>query len=419
MGANPATRARHAGRAALQHPDFIKMLAARVTNSTATNMLHVVVGWEVYRFTGDPLALGLLGLAQFLPNILFFLLTGFAADRLPRQALLATCFSIQTLAAVALLLIVGAPQPALPAILAVLFVIGTCRAFAQPTGQALIPNLVPSEHLGNAIAWASSGVQLAVIVGPALGGLALVLGSGRALGTVAVVYACAAVTAALIRNRSQQIQKKRVTPDTILAGIRFIWHRKIILGAISLDLFAVLLGGATALLPVYASDILNVGEVGLGALRSSIAVGAALCGVALTQMPISKHVGRTLLITVAAFGVAIIVFGLSKSFWLSVVALFAAGAADMVSMFIRNTLVQLATPDEMRGRVSAVSSMFIGASNELGEFESGGVAALVGVLPSVLIGGVGTVVVALLWSYLFPDLRQVDALDAESLASRV
>ena len=400
----------------LQHRNFTRLLVARFLNVFATSMLHTVVGWEVYELTGSAFALGLIGLVQFLPNVMFFLLTGLAADRLPRHRIVAGCYLVQALAGTALYFVLTGPEPSFTMILPILFVVGGSRAFSLPTGQALLPNLVPVADFAHAVAWMGSAIEAAVILGPAVGGLLLTIGTDVALLTIIAIYGCASTVAFLIRRDRRGPRRERPTLDTVLAGIRFIWRRKIILGAISLDLFAVLLGGAIAMLPIYARDILEVGELGLGLLRSSIAVGAIACGIYLARRPLRRHCGRKLLVAVAVFGVAIIVFGISEVFWISALALMAAGAADMISVFVRNTLVQLATPDEMRGRVSAVSTMFIGASNELGEFESGAVAALVGVVPSVLIGGVGTVAVAIGWAYLFPDLLRIDRLDRESLA---
>lgn len=400
----------------LEHGNFVRLLVARFLNVFATSMLHTVVGWEVYELTGSAFALGLIGLVQFLPNILFFLLTGLAADRLPRHRIVAGCYFVQAVAGAALYLVLTGPAPSFVMILPILFVVGASRAFSLPTGQALLPNLVPGGDFARAVAWMGSAMEAAVIVGPAVGGILLTISTGVALLTIVVIYACAAAVASMIRRDQRQFQRERPTLDTVLAGLRFIWRKQIILGAISLDLFAVLLGGAIAMLPIYASDILQVGELGLGLLRSSIAVGAIACGIWLARRPLRRHCGRKLLIAVAVFGIAIIVFGISETFWISVVALMAAGAADMVSVFVRSTLVQLATPDDMRGRVSAVSTMFIGASNELGEFESGAVAALVGVVPSVLIGGAGTIAVAIGWARLFPELLKIHRLDEESLA---
>jgi predicted MFS family arabinose efflux permease len=297
----------------------------------------------------------------------------------------------------------------------IIFVIGTGRTFSAPASSALVPNVVPPEHFPNAVAWSNATWELAVIIGPMIGGLLLKTGAPTVCAIVCGIYCCCIILISSLRTRVQVISKEPVRVATILAGLRYIFDRQIILGAVSLDLFAVLLGGATALLPVYAKDILESGPEGLGLLRSSLAAGAVVCGLVIIRMPVRRHAGRILLVTVGLFGAAISVFGISTSVWLSMAALFVAGAADMVSVYIRQTLIQLATPDEMRGRVSSVTSMFVGASNELGEFRAGTLAAGVGVVTSVVVGGIGTVLVAASWALLFPKLRRIDALEVKSL----
>jgi MFS family permease len=403
-----------APRAAFQYRDFRLSLAAGVVSVFAMQMQSVAIGWQVYDLTHRPFDLGLVGLAQFVPAISLSLLSGQTADRYDRRAILRICQIGQALCS--LLLCVQAryaiPSPA--PIYAILVLMGVARAFSAPAGQALLPHLVPAEHFSNAVTWSHSVRQVATMVGPAVGGLIY----GLAHGASAVYAICAAlgllafVWTSLIETRTGRLEKESTTLRTLLAGVRYVWHEKIVLGCISLDLFAVLLGGAVALLPMYARDILHVGPLGLGFLRTAPAVGAASMGAVLAYHPLRKKAGDTMLIAVAIFGVATIVFGISKSFTLSLLALTVSGAADMVSVVIRLTLVQLSTPAAMRGRVSAVNMAFINASNELGEFESGITAALWGAVPAVLVGGVGTCVVVALWAWLFPGLRKLDALSA-------
>lgn len=403
------------GFVAFRHPDFVHVFAARVLNGLATNMLHIAIGWEVWRITGEPLMLGYVGMAMFVPNPLFFLAAGVAADRFPRRHVLSLSYALQLACALALLAIFAGEDPSMPLVLAILFLVGVGRIFSQPANHGLLPNVVPKEHFPNAIAWGNLGQQFATISGPAIGGALLAFGSTFVFATIAVFYAATSILMYRIRSRSQVLDREPVRLATVLAGLRFIFRRQIILGAISLDLFAVLLGGVRALLPVYATDILHVGAAGLGLLASSIAVGAALCGLVLTRIPIRRRTGRTLFVTVGVFGIAIVAFGLSEAMWLSMAALALSGAADMVSLFIRQTLIQFATPDDMRGRVTAVNSVFVGASNELGEFESGLLAALIGVVPTVVVGGLGTIAVAAAWAAMFPLLRRVDALDHDEI----
>jgi MFS family permease len=361
----------------------------------------------------------LVGLFLFAPNILFFLIAGATADRLPRRLVLASCYLLHTVAAAALYFIFSSQTPNIILVYLALFAIGAGRCFAQPASHAIVPNIVPKEHFTNAVAWGSSGQQLAVIVGPAIGGGLLVLGAPVVFVVVTVLFAANLELMLMITSRQQTFAKEPISAESLFAGLKFIFNRQIILGAISLDLFAVLFGGAIAMMPIYAADILHVGEVGLGLLRSAIAVGGAVCALDLTQFPIRRNAGRALLISVAVFGVGTIVFGTSVNIYLSLGALMIAGGADAVSVFIRQSMVQLGTPDHMRGRVTSVNSMFVGASNELGEFESGTVAAWLGVVPSVVIGGVATIFVALLWAKMFPRLRRVNALSAEGIGQQL
>jgi MFS family permease len=372
-------------------------------------MQSVAVGWQIYAITGRPVALAWVGLAQFFPVVCLSLPAGQMADRFERRRILIGCHAATAALSGALYSMAFAGTPRLTPIYAVLAGIGVARAFGGPASQSILPNLVPPEHFGNAIAWGSSFWQGATVIGPMLGGIVLAA-TGRAetvYFTAAVCSAGACVLAAAMRPVGKV---ERRAASSLLAGIRYVWDREILLGSISLDLFAVLLGGVTALLPIFARDVLGLGPWALGALRSAPAAGAAGTGVALALWPLQRRTGAKMLACVALFGVATVVFGLSRNFALSLVALMAAGAADMVSVFVRSALVQLATPDPMRGRVSAVNMVFIGASNELGEFESGLTAQWLGLVPSVVLGGLGTIFVVALCAWRFPALRRVDRL---------
>ena len=389
-------------------PDFRLFAAIRFMATTAYQMVAVAVGWQVYELTGDPLYLGLAGLAEFLPAFLSALPAGHAADRFDRRRILAACLSWHALAVLGLLTLTLIMKPPVGAIFALVAATGVARAFLVPTIQSLLPVLVPPDLFPRAVAWNSSLTKGAMVAGPALGGLLYAFGP-------AVVYGCAATllaASAIGATRFATPLKVRAAATTglgaLLAGVHYVWSRKDILGAVSLDLFAVLLGGATALLPIYARDILLIGPVGLGVLRAAPSVGAATMAVVLAHRPLERRIGRKLFAAVALFGLATVVFGLSRSFPLSLAALTVLGAADMVSVVTRQTLVQIRTPDEMRGRVSAVNWVFIGASNELGDFESGLTASWFGTVPAVVIGGVGTLAIAALWAWRFPELRRVD-----------
>jgi MFS family permease len=378
-------------------------------------MQAVAVGWQVYEITKRPLDLGLVGLAQFLPGIVLFLLSGHAADRLDRRKLLLVCYAGFALCSALLLLIAWrATASALP-IYVVLLGLGVVRAFNGPVSRAFLPQLVSEEHFPNAVTWNATTWQAATILGPSLGGFLYALAHGPS-----VVYAAAAASAAVaffmttrMKPRARPRQREEINLKTVFAGFSYIWRQKIILGSISLDMFAVLLGGAVALLPVYAREILHTGPWGLGVLRSAPGLGAAAMAIYLAHHPLRRRVGKTMLWCVAGFGVFTIVFGISRSLLLSLGALFLAGAFDMVSVIIRGTLVQLATPDEMRGRVNAVDMIFIGTSNELGQFESGLTASWFGTVPAVVLGGIGTLGVIALWAWIFPDLRHANQLSGK------
>jgi MFS family permease len=395
--------------AVLRNRDFAFFLSARFLATLAVQMQTVAVGWQVYEVTRDPLDLGLIGLSQFLPFVLLILPAGHLADTRDRRRILTLCFALECACALLLLGLAWQGLRSAWPVFAVMMLFGIARAFAMPTGQALLPNLVPRARFGTAVALNTSTWQVATIAGPALGGLVYLSGAPAVYATVAALLAIATAMTLFIRRGGDSAATEEAPGwYTLLSGLRFVRSRRPLLGAISLDLFAVLFGGATALLPVYAADVLHVGPSGLGLLRTAPGIGAAVCGVALGLLPISRRVGHWMFGGVMAFGLAVLVFGLSTSFWLSMAALLVMGAGDMVSVYIRHMLVQLETPDEIRGRVSAVSAVFIGASNELGEFESGLTAAWFGTVPAVIVGGCATLLVAGTWSKLFPELWRMD-----------
>lgn len=396
---------------AFQHPGFLRYWLARVGGNLAVQMVSVAVAWQVYDLTRDPLDLGFVGLVLFLPSILLVLVTGAAADRFSRRTIMGVCLLVEAVCAAGLLaMTLSGPASVLP-IFGVLIVFGTARAFFGPAVQSLVTNLVPEKHLGNAIAWNSSGWQAATIIGPVFGGLLYGIAPEAAYIGGLAMFVFAAVMIMSIARPAQKTSKEPASWENLVAGFKYIWKEKIVLGAITLDLFAVLLGGATALLPVYARDILVLGPLGLGLLRAAPGIGAVVTGIWLTRHPVRDHVGLFMFFFVGAFGLLIVVFGFSTTPWLSIVALALAGAADMISVFIRQTLIQLWTPDAMRGRVNAVNMVFIGASNELGEFRAGVMAAAIGTVHAVTIGGAATVGIAALWAKLFPELRRARHLD--------
>lgn len=386
---------------------FIRFWLARLAGTIANQMLMVAVAWHMYDITSSPWDLGLVGLFQFVPALLMTLPAGHVADRVHRGRIFAACMLTQALMALLLLTATHEHVATRGLILGISVVLGVCRAFQMPAQQALTPQLVPRELLPRAIALSSSGMEAAIIGGPALGGVLYVTGASTVYATCMALLVIACVLALFVRYAHQRATSA-ATWDTFFAGLGFVWRHKLILGATSLDLFAVLLGGATALLPIYARDILHTGPVGLGLLRAAPAVGALCMSLVLVRWPLERHVGPKLMSAVAVFGLAMVVFGLSEHFVLSLLALMVTGAADNVSVVTRSTLVQLETPDEMRGRVSAVNSIFIGASNQLGEFESGATAALMGPVGSVVFGGAGTLLVAALWFRFFPALARRD-----------
>jgi MFS family permease len=399
------------GGAALRIRDFRFFWLSSVATGLALSMSQVAVGWQVYEVRGNPLDLGLVGLAEFLPLPLLALPAGHLADRLPRRSLFAVSAVLDLAMLGGLLLVTLGGASSLWPFLLLAFGTGVASAIGGPPARALTPTIVPPELLASAFATRSSGVQFAVVAGPALGGLLFSIEPELVYG-VACVLAVVALGCVLgIRAGRVPAGADAPSLDSVLAGVRLVRRTPVLLGAISLDLFAVLFGGAVALLPVFAKDVLDVGPAGLGVLRSAPSVGALLVGIYLARRPIERYAGRTLLLVVAAFGASMIVFGLSRSLWLSVLALGVSGAVDMASMVLRSTIVPLVTPDAVRGRVNAVEMVFISASNELGAFESGVAAALVGAVPAVLIGGAATIAVAVVWRRVFPELARVDRLD--------
>jgi len=409
---SPASQA-PAGRAALQYRDFRLFLGARTLFTLAFQMQSVAVGWHVYALTGSALNLGYVGLAQFLPVLGFSLLTGHTADRFDRRRIVTVCYAVLGLCSVLLYTLAQWPDAKVTVIYAVLVLFGTARAFAGPAVQSLVSHLVPTEHLTNAVTWNSSAFEVATIVGPALGGILYGVGNSASpvYATSAVLIALAIFWLTRMRVRTGRMEQRSVSLEQLFAGVRFVWRQKVVLGAISLDLFAVLLGGSVALLPIYARDILHTGPWGLGLLRSAPAVGAGVMALFLAFRPIAGKAGIKMLAGVAVFGLATLAFGVSDNLAVSLVALAVLGAADTISVVVRMSLVQLATPPEMRGRVSAVNLVFVGATNELGEFESGLTAAWWGPIAAVVVGGAGTLLVVGVWAWLFPVLRRINRIE--------
>lgn len=395
----------------LRHKPLGLFWCARVSTTLAFQMQAVAVGWQGYELTRSAFYLGLVGLAQFLPMFLLTLAVGHVADRHDRRLVARVCQIVEGVTAGTLALGSASGWLSKESLLGIVFVAGAARAFEGPTMQALVPGLVPAPLIPRAAAWAAAANQTATILGPALGGVLYAAGPTTVYATASILFLAAHLFIALIRIERAAPSRELVSLESLLAGIAFIRSRPAILGAISLDLFAVLLSGATALLPVYARDLLGTGPWGLGLLRSAPAIGALSISVFLAHHPLQRRVGRVMFGAVGIFGVATIVFAVSTLFVLSLGMLVVLGAADVISVVIRNSFVQIETPDEMRGRVSAVNSMFIGSSNQLGEFESGVTAALFGVVPAALIGGVGTILVMIIWLRLFPELARIDSLE--------
>ncbi len=398
--------------ALLGHRPFVFFWFTRVATIIGYQMLTVAVGWQVYALTGSAFDLGLIGLVQFLPAVVLLLLAGHVADRYDRRRIARICQAVEAL--VALLLATGSVMGWITehAIFALVFVVGAVRAFETPTLQAMLPALVPTLLLPRAVASSATATQTAIIVGPAMGGLLYIAGPAWTYGVSAAMFVTATILTSFIRYERALPAREPATLKSVFAGLTFIRSRQAMLGAITLDMVAVLLGGVTALLPIYARDILRTGPWGLGFLRAAPAVGALLMALHLARHPLQRHAGRTMFAAVAVFGAVTIVFGLSRWFPLSFAALVLLGASDMISVVVRASLIQLGTPDAMRGRVSAVNAMFIGTSNQLGEFESGVTAAWFGTVPSVVIGGIGTILAVVLGLRLFPQLARIDRLES-------
>ncbi len=414
------------GAAAFAYRDFRLYQMARTLVIMGAEAQAVAVAWQVYLITHRAIDLGYTGLALFLPGLIFMLPAGHTADRFDRRTVILVCYSLQFVSTLTLFLFAFHGMHRILPIYAVLFFIGTGRAFSGPASSALVPHLVPAEHFVNAVTWGATVFQIANITGPAVGGLLFTLPLAHwglpHIAGAPVVFLFTLLTLmgyltliSMLAVRPGRMEHRSTTIDLVLEGLRYVWRAKLLLGSVSLDLFVVLLGGAVALMPIFAENILHTGPSGLGILRAAPAGGALIVSILLSFRPIRSHAGHMMFICVAIFGAATIVFGLSRSLWLSLAALVILGAADMVSVVIRSSMLQLATPASMRGRVSAVNSLFVGASNELGEYESGLTAQWMGPVRAVVLGGIGSLMVTGLWAVLFPTLRNADALAAESL----
>lgn len=402
----PEMNAAHDRYAAFRHSSFTRYWLARFFGSFAIQIISVSVGWQIYDLTRDPFDLGLVGLVQFAPSLLLVLVTGAAADRFGRRFIMGLALGAEVICAALLLLLTLTHTFTPLTVFAILAGFGVGRAFLGPASASLVVNLVPTEVFSNAISWNSSAWQVATIVGPVAGGLLYGLSPAIAYSIATILLAAATICIFSIPKPTQHTLSEKKPLRTLLAGFHYIWKEKVVLGAISLDLFAVLLGGAVALLPVYARDILQLGPWGLGMLRAAPGIGAILTALWLAGHPIRDHAGMIMFLFVALFGLLTVMFGISNLAWLSIALLALMGAADMISVYIRETLLQLWTPDHVRGRVNAVNMVFVGASNELGEFRAGIMASLIGTIPAVVFGGVGTIAVAGLWAYRFPQLRK-------------
>lgn len=398
-------------RNVLRHSNVLRFTSARFLATLAAQIQVVAVGWQMYDITGDPLDLGLIGLSQFIPFMALILPAGHAADHYNRARIVTTCYLTNAICAVALLVLTLRGVQSVWPVFMVMMLLGASRAFSMPGAQSLLPNLVPTEQFNRAVALNSSSQQFANIIGPAVGGVIYLAGPSVVYASVMALALAASLMMFGVQGANEHTNLKRepLSLETLLSGLKFVRSRPIVLGAISLDLFAVLFGGATALLPMFASDILQAGPTGLGLLRTAPGIGAAACGLVLALSPISRNVGPWMFGGVGLFGVATVVFGLSTNFYLSMVALIVLGAADMVSVYVRHLLVQLDTPDFIRGRVSAVAAVFVGASNELGDFESGLMAKWWGAVRAVVIGGVATLIVTGLWTRVFPILWRMQS----------
>jgi MFS family permease len=427
---SPPGKKQRRGMEAFASRDFRLYQLARAAAILGAEAQSVAVAWQVYSITHRALDLGFTGLALFLPGLLFLLPAGHVADRFDRRHVILTCYSLQILCTAALLFFARAAVHSVYPIYAVLLLIGTGRAFSGPASSALVPHLVPEKHFVNAVTWGGAIFQFANITGPALGGLLFTLPLARMLpGTrldgAGIVFVftlltlfCFLVLVGSLHVRPGRMEHRDLSLQVVLAGFKYVWNLPLLLGSFSLDLFVVLLGGAVALMPIFANEIMHTGPRGLGMLRAAPAMGALTMSLVMARFPISRQAGKRLFICVAIFGVATVIFGMSRNIWISLVALAVGGAADTISVIIRGSLLQLATPPQMRGRVSAVNSLFIGASNELGEFESGLTAQWWGAVRATIFGGLGSLAVAGLWAVLFPDLRKANELTAEALRPR-
>lgn len=396
--------------AAFRHKPYQRYWLSRFLNTFSAQIVAVAVAWQIYDISRDPFHLGLVGLSQFLPSLLLVLVTGVVADRFGRRFIMAFTDFVEAACVGALLYLVYYGVDSVWPFFPILIVFGIARAFNAPATLALTANLVPAKDFANAVAWNSSAWQTASIVGPVFGGLLYGVSPSTAYLVGAVMLFASGILAMIIPRPSKRAEREKINLASILAGFKYIYKEKIVFGAISLDLFAVLMGGAVALLPVYARDILELGPWGLGLLRAAPGIGAVILAVWLTGKPIEKHAGLIMLVSVGFFGFFTVIFGATTIVWLSILALALLGAADMISVYIRETLVQLWTPDHLRGRVNAVNMMFVGASNELGEFRAGSMAAMIGAVPAVVIGGAGAMGVAVLWGFLFPQLLKAQHL---------
>ncbi|NVD73189.1 MFS transporter [Duganella sp. BJB488] len=396
------------GFGVLRHRNFSLYLTARTLATLAVQMQNVAIGWQVYALTHNLFDLGLIGLAQFAPFLLLILIAGHAADRYNRRLLIALAMGAQLLCGLALLAFTVVGLSAVWPVFAVLVLFGSARAFMGPATQAMLVNLVPPERFSQAVALSSSSFHVAVILGPTLGGLFYLAGPKTVYMISSALLLAAVILMCLVKSVKQPSNREPATWHTVLEGLRFVWSKPVVLGAISLDLFAVLFGGATALLPALAHDVLHIGPTGLGLLRTAPGAGAAVCSIALAFHPITRRVGAWMLGGVAVFGAGTLVLGATSTFLVALTALFVMGAGDMISVYVRHLLVQYETPDAIRGRVSAVNSVFIGASNELGEFESGLTAGWMGLTRAVLFGGAATLAVTGIWTVLFPVLSHMD-----------
>jgi MFS family permease len=396
----------------LRHPAFARFFAVRMCATIGLQMQAVSIGWQIYSLTNDPFDLGLVGLAQFLPAMLLFLLTGHVADRYDRRTVLRICLTIEALAVAMIAWGTFAGWITREAILGAALLIGAARAFDAPALSALLPTIVPPELFPRAVAGSASANQFATIAGPAVGGIVYAISPVAAYATSASLFFAASILVAFVPLAVAAKPREPFSLASLFAGFAFIRRQRIVFGAISLDLFAVLLGGAMALLPVFARDVLHTDAAGLGLLRACPAIGAFATSIVLARWPLRRNVGRVMYVCVGVFGVATIVFGLSHSLPLSMAALTVLGVADLISVVIRSTLIQLETPDEMRGRVGAVSSLFIGTANQLGDFRAGTMAALIGTVPAVLFGGIGTLVIVAIWIRIFRELYNVDSMQS-------